>query len=222
MARFFNDAASQYLELDSAPLTAVPLTMGCWFNSNDITVLQTLMSIVDKDVNDERVALLMARGDVGGDPIHANSRTTGTNVNASSSTGFSTNTWHHACGVWASASSRAAYIDGGSKGTETTSVVAQNQDRISIGRYGGSSPGFEMSGSLAEAAIWNVALSDAEVALWAKGFSPLFIQPHNLVAYWPLIRDADNDWIGGFDLTAFNTPTIATHPPLVVHPMLSA
>ncbi len=216
MARLFDDAATEYLELDSAPLTAYPFTMSCRFYSDDITANQTLCFIGDKDSETDfwRLAVL---GAVGGDPIALQSND-GTTERADTSTGFSVNTWHHACGVAVSATDRSCFIDGGSEGTSTTSITPAGSDRISVGRGGKLTPNFYMSGRIAELGVWNVALSDAEVATLAKGFSPLFIQPHNLVAYWPLIRDDDNDWIGGFDLTATNTPTIAVHPPLVVHP----
>ena len=219
MARFFNDASQEYLELDSAPITATPFTMACWFNSNDIGANQGLMWLGDKDVADHYWAML-ANGAGGGDPIAFQAVAGGGAANAVTSTGFSADTWHHACGVAVSAIDRAVFIDGGSRGTNVTSRTPLNADRITIGGLGDSTPTLYMSGAIAEAAFWNVALSDAEVALLAKGFSPLFIRPQNLVAYWPLIRDDDNDLIGGFDLTAFNTPTVATHPPLIVYPTI--
>lgn len=218
MARQFDDGATEYLERDSAPVAVAPFTISCWFNSDDIAARQALVWIGDKDV-DNSAWVLQARGDVGGDPVVFGARQAGGFNVATSSTGFSANTWHHACGVETANNDRAVFIDGGSKGTDVTATTPAGADRVSIAREGDNTPSNYMSGAIAEVAIWNVALSDAEVALLAKGFSPLFIQPHNLVAYWPLIRDDDNDWIGGFDLAAFNTPTVATHPPLVVHPI---
>lgn len=41
-------------------------------------------------------------------------------------------------------------------------------------------------GDIAEAAIWNVALSDAEIAMLAKGLSPLRVRPASLVSYVPM------------------------------------
>ena len=54
-------------------------------------------------------------------------------------------------------------------------------------------------GSLAEAAIWNAALSDAEVAALATGVSPLLVRPGSLVFYAPLARDL-LDRVGGLQL----------------------
>lgn len=216
MARAFDDGSSQHLELDSPPITAAPFTISAWINSDELTTNQTCIFIGDKDVADNFWALRLS-GATGGDPVSFFALD-GTTVSAATSSGYSADTDHHICAVETAADDRAVFIDGGSKGTNATSVTPAGADRVAIGRSGDSTPGFYMSGNISEVAIWNVALSDAEVALLAKGFSPLFIQPHNLVAYWPLIRDDDNDRIGGFDLTAINTPTVATHPPLIVYP----
>lgn len=40
-------------------------------------------------------------------------------------------------------------------------------------------------------AIWDVALSDAEVALLSRGASPMLVRPEALVEYWPMIRAAE-------------------------------
>jgi len=75
------------------------------------------------------------------------------------------------------------------------------------------------SGRIAEPAVWDVSLSDDEIALLAKGFSPLFFRPQNLAAYWPLIALEDiNDRIGGFNMTAVNTPVTADHMPKIIYP----
>jgi len=218
MARKFDDASSEYLERDSAPLTAYPFTMGCWFNSNDDKVDQTLIFLGDKDAPDEWWRIV-AEGSGAGDPIRLLTRAGGGEENAASSTGYTVNTWHHACGRGVSATDRSAFIDGGSKGNDTVSLTPSNIDRVSIGRIGDISPDEFMSGSIAEAAIWNVALSDAEIAALGKGAHPFQFQPISIVSYWSLVRDDGIDWVGGFDLTAFNTPTISTHPPLAQRPV---
>ena len=65
---------------------------------------------------------------------------------------------------------------------------------------------------------WDAALTDDEVAALAAGHSPLLIRPASLVAYWPLgglSGDHDRDIVGGYDLTAYNSPTWADHPPVI-------
>ena len=47
MARLFDDAAPQYISASSAVLSGVPITMACWFNSDDAAAVQTLISLTD-------------------------------------------------------------------------------------------------------------------------------------------------------------------------------
>jgi hypothetical protein len=45
------------------------------------------------------------------------------------------------------------------------------------------------NGRIAEAAIWNEALNDDEIAALANGFRPSLIRPNKLVFYVPLVRE---------------------------------
>ncbi len=213
MARTFALASTEYLEIDSAAILTYPLTMACWFNVADITNSHALMFVGDKDAGNKFTSLTAA-GSRTGDPIEAFSHSYGaaSAARAESSTGYSASTWHHACGVWASASSRIAYLDGGGAVEDTVTVNAMaSHDRTSIGRLGDSSPGFYTDGAIAEAAIWSTTLTAPMVAGLAAGISPLLLYPKFLVFYVPLIRDDDNDLVGGLSLTAFNTPTVSEH-----------
>ncbi len=214
MARLFDDGSSEYLEIDQAVVTAVPFSFVAWFNSNDAAAYQSLVMVCDKSRTNHSHALELRGGD-GGDPVRASSYDGGYDF-ADTSSGYSINTWHHAAGVWAATNDRAVYIDGGSKGTDSDNAAPSGIDRTSIGRFGDDSPGTYMSGRIAEAAIWNVALTDAEVLSLAKGFSPLFVHPQNLVAYWPLIRDL-NDRVGGYTMVASGT-TVSAHVPKIINP----
>ena len=210
MARLFDDASSQYLSYASAVLSAVPISLACWFNTDNTAAEQELISICRS--NADHWHSLRASGSIGGDPIRASTFDGGWNA-AQTTTGYSANTWHHACGVWAAADSRSAYIDGGSKHTQTSSRTPTSLDLTYIGANEfSSSPTNYMSGSIAEVGIWNVALTDAEVAILAKGYSPLFVRPQSLVLYIPLIRDNDEDLIGGLSFTANGSPTVSAHP----------
>jgi hypothetical protein len=81
-----------------------------------------------------------------------------------------------------------------------------------------ATPGLFLNGQIAEAAVWNVALSAAEIASLSKGFSPLLIRPASLVAYWPLIgrHDPEIDPVGRFDMTLTANPTTAAHPRVIL------
>lgn len=69
-------------------------------------------------------------------------------------------------------------------------------------------------GIQAEAALWSVVLSAAEINSLFKGFSPRRIRPQALISHTPLVRDLidrKNGAVGVFYL-ADNSVTIATHP----------
>lgn len=208
MARLFDDASNQYLSVAQPVVAAVPLTMAAWIYKDDTADDACVMSIADVATathffqleywNDE----LVYAGTCGGGAVQE----------AMTSAAGGINTWVHACGVFPAINSRAVFLNGGSKGTNSGSATPAGLDNTSIGAKVASSIVNYASGRIAEAAIWDVALTDTEVALLSKGFSPLFIRPQNLVAYWPLIRDTDDDIVGGYSMTPYNTPTVAAHP----------
>lgn len=214
MARLFDDGSSEYLERDSAPATATPLTIACWFYQDDVAIAtnRALLGIFDRSVTNQWFVLKTQMDASYNKFVHAETRSSSGWDRATATAQFSGNTWHHAAAVFTSPTSRTVYLDGGNSATNTTSATPSGLDRISVARLGDSSPGNYFSGRIAEVAIWNVALTDAEVAILAADYSPLFVRPQNLVAYWSLIRDEDQDRVGGYDLTAFNTPSIAAHP----------
>ena len=143
-------------------------------------------------------------------------------ANASSSPGAATTTaadstgvWHHACAVFASSTSRSIYLDGTNKITNTTSITPSSGS-ITGTRIGDSDADC-FDGDLAEVAIWNAALSDAEVAsLFVSngvGVYPTDVKVANLVAYWPVLGSSspEPDDVGSNDLTLFNSPASSTH-----------
>jgi len=156
---------------------------------------------------------LSLQGNAAGDPVAAESLNAPTDVSANTTSGFTANVWHHACGVWASATSRVAYLNGGSKGTDTTSCTPTSLDRIGLGNTAQSSPVRLLAGLLAEVGIWNAALTDDEVVALAKGFSPECIRPQNLVFYKKLIRKITDG--RGPAITAVGSPTVADHPRII-------
>ncbi len=217
MARNFVRASSQYLEIAGrTPVIAAPLTMACWIYTDDVTVNQIVMS-TSRAADNQRFNLQVA-GSVGGDPIRWIVADTGTEI-AATSTGVTVNTWHHACGVEVSSTDHSAFIDGGSKVTATDDRTPNGQADFSIGRFGGLTAGGNMSGRIAEPTVWNIALSDLEVALLAAGVHPFKIRPQNIVAYFPLVHDdldrSETNLATRFHLTPFNSPTFQIHPPKI-------
>lgn len=203
MARLFNDAASDNLETSTLPVSAAPLTMACFFRSDDITIAQDLMAISLVASSDQRFRLI-AGGNAAGDPVRANARTTASGT-ADTTTGYSANTWHHAAAVFASTTSRTAYIDGGSKGTNTTSLAPSGMTRFNIGvSQSNPVPSGYLSGDVCEAGIWNAALTDAEILSLAQGMSPRLVRPGSLVGYWRLLGNTSPE----VDLISANNLTV--------------
>lgn len=211
MARKFASGSSQYLDASSAPVSGAPLTISCWFNADNATAQHGLLGVGSNGTQD--CIVLTAYGNAAGDPVRFYIADTGAGHDATTTTGFSAGTWHHACGVMVADDDWYVLIDGGSKGTEVTSKTPGTIDRTDIGaiEYNGAMNWYA-SAAVAEAAIWNAALDDDEVAALAAGMSPLLVRPQSLVFYCPLIRDDDEDLVGGLSLTANGGPTIAAHP----------
>ena len=209
MSILFDDAASQSLYRTSAVVNALPITMACWFRSDDDTIRQGLVSLY---VDANNYYVLEARGDVAGDKIYALVNDTGGAVSASMGP-FGANTWNHGCAVFASTTNRQVYLDGVAGALSTTLKTPNTPTNTGIGRIV-TTP--YVSGRIAEVAIWNVALSENEIMMLAKGIAPLRIRGQNLKGYWPLYTsDRLIDYSGNQNtMIAVNSPVTAEPPPV--------
>ena len=216
MARLFASASSEGLDWNTFSLpTAYPFTYSAWFYPTTTSIYAAIMSVVDASsatsyfgmmqYNDNTLAFLARAA------ASSNAFTTNT-VNA--------NAWNHGCCVGTSATSRDVYLNGGTAGSNTTSSNPTGIDAAAIGYMTDSTPGDYYDGYIGEVAVWNAALSPAEVKSLSKGYSPLSIRPESLVSYVPLVRDEDFDRISGSGLTVLNTPQIAPSHPNVFLPRL--
>lgn len=191
----------------AAPVTTYPLTMACWVNisstaaSNIFVLHGTGSNINDSFIifYDNSSGKIQGYVFQGGGPSFC-----------STTTNLSGNTWQHLCFVCTSATSRAIFLNGGGKGTDTNNYtpVSGNIATVRMGWLGAAN---SIQGSACEFAIWNEALSDAEVLALSKGFSAPYIKPEKLSFYAPLIRNI-NDYSGGITLTNNNGATVSDHP----------
>lgn len=209
MSRSFN-GSSDYIE-SSAAVTGYSATISCWFFPDSVDAALALVSIGDSSATSRftlqtatstPAVAALAQGPTGGSAA------------AFSTAAPSASIWQHAAGTFGSPTSRSAFINGGNKGTNTTSTTAVSGfNATTIGaRYVAGARGLYMDGLLAEVGVWNIALSDVEIASLGRGFSPRLVRPQSLVFYAPLIRNVQ-DLRGGATLTATGT-TIAAHPRL--------
>jgi hypothetical protein len=210
MARNFVAASTQYLT-GLAPVTAYPFTMAAWFK---------LTSTGQRSI--------MCEDDTSGGTIKAELRTDGsshvqahcydgaTDSSATTSTTIGTATWAHAAGVFNSTTDRRAYLNGAGKVTDTTSVSPTSPNNLSIGTRHFDNSNL-MNGDIAHTAVWNIALSDADITTLAGGADPRSVQPANLVFYGPLggSLSPEPDLISAANQTVTNGATKSSTDPTV-------
>lgn len=211
MSRSLN-GTTDYLEYSGAASTALPVTLVSWCNTSVTTATQVCVSL-STAAGTNSVSLRLINGAI----IRArSSNTAGTAVQSDTTGTYSANTWFHAAAVFTSNTSRTAYLNGTAATTNTTSndPSASTFNITSIGNNTASSVRANFyTGSIADAAIWSVALTAAEIASLAKGVSPLMIRPASLISYWPLIGQAspEIDLHSRFEMTVSGA-TAAAHP----------
>lgn len=214
-------SSTNFMRGTTLPVSAAPLTISAWgytsiAASNTQDMVGLYKSSATGNIDCFRLAL-----DVSAVIFQANNGSaSGT---ATTSQGPSTNTWFHAAGVQASATSRAAYFNGGFKGTDTLSRTPAGIDRASIGKRDNVSSdnnfGRTGTGYLADVAMWNVALTDAEILSLSLGFSPLLVRPSGLVFYSPLYGVGSNEpnlINSAAEATINGTLTQGIHPPIIM------
>jgi hypothetical protein len=134
-------------------------------------------------------------------------------LNATGSTAVGTN-WRHVAGVYTPSTKLEAFLDGASSGSNTTSIFASllsGSAPLAVGMVSFSAANNCWDGLIAEAAVYNAALTAAEIASLAKGMTCDKVRPQSLVFYAPLVRDLI-DYKGGLTINNNNTATVANHP----------
>jgi hypothetical protein len=204
------------LTLASAPITAVPLTMSCAFFPTLDAAEQMLMAIANNATDTDYFALT-ARLDDAGDPLEAQTRSTAAGFEFLETTNSITlNAWNIGVGVWRTTTDRSIYLNGLTGSADgTTDITPASLNRFAIARNPRSSDNQNLTGRIAEAAMWNVALDTAEVAALCKGVSPRLIRPQSLVGYWPCFANDASELDrseNANNLTLAGAPTKGEHP----------
>ena len=194
MGVLLNDAATEYLQTSNFPLpgSGYPVSISVLYNPDNVAGAQrTLVCLTDISANTEHIELHKIGGDGG-----ANSNKIYTTVTAGGVTkeAFSAlidpdeaDVWHQAGLVAANSTSLYAYFDGAKGAIDVTDLLPSGLDTVAIGALRiAATTMYYWSGMIAEVGIWDVALTDIEMAMLAAGYSPLFIRPASLVQYWPL------------------------------------
>jgi hypothetical protein len=176
---YFQSAISE-----KALATAAPFSVSIWFKTAGQGSAACLWSMADKDVGNHlwRLVLRSTATRQVRMGVFAGS---GTNITTTAT--YALNTWQHAGIVEASPTSHSVFVNGVNKVTKTTSRVPLNADRTCLGRVCDSTPGQQFNGDQAHFSMWNVALSDQEMASLGAGLNPLYLRGGSgLICYSPL------------------------------------
>jgi len=218
----FVAASTQYLETDTAAVTAYPFSItGAFKISAPPAENKEMLFIGDKDVDNEN-----ARFSISTDGYVMVRSQSNLVASATVPVNKADGAWHFTTGVWSAANSRTAYVDAETPVTDTTSKAATGWDRTTIGRAGDLTPGGYLDGTLDNLAIWSAALTAANHA-WlynnsiGRTYEDLVAaqgeanvpSTANLVCWHPLNSrhpsGAGKDVHGSLNLTLYNTPTDA-------------
>ncbi len=192
MARSFVSANGQYMSYvfssaSVSPVSALPLTLAVWFRQT------TQVSARLLEISNGTTALGVAINTTGTGSVSARSVASSVANQSTSSTLVTNRAWTHVAGVFTS-SSRTVYQNGIAGTANNSSSNPSLMTNVTLGaRYDGALP---TNGQIAYPAVWNVALTAAELLQLASGASPLTVRPQNLVLFYPLNTPGINE-VGG-------------------------
>lgn len=218
MAHSFTAASQQYL---SAPDNAVlditgALTMSVWIKHTGnypSTAVQGVFAKFLSGSNQRSYAITITTAGFVQVPISADGSF---NYITTGSTAVGTG-WRHIGFTYNPSTRTEIFLDGAAHASRTDSVISSifsgsAQLWIGVTASASTSPtNFYFDGLIAEAAVYNAALTAAEVASLAKGMTCDKVRPQSLVFYAPLVRNLQ-DVKGGLTITNNNTATVANHP----------
>lgn len=212
MARQFTGSSSQFAEYAGAVASGAPVTLSVWFYMAT-SISGCPLSIGNNGATNNYFALETQGTGFG---CVAWTGGGGGAAGSTTSTHPATNVWNHLCGVFATATLRAAYLNGGGKATNSSSRTPTGLNVTTLGRRSDPTPTQYFTGRIADAAIWSDALTDTEVAAIANGVSPLRIRPASLVGYWPIrgIDSPERDWTANNQQMTLTGTALANHAPV--------
>ena len=222
MALELLQSEDDWLVTTATPITGYPLSISAWCRVFTDGTGWVIAGVYDQD-SGQHFHQLRAAFHSGGDPAECSSMGgSGQFKKALSSTGMSLNTWHHVLGSYTQNTLREVWLDGAGHVQNTSGTTPTGLDRLGIGKAAYQSPSHQIDGQIAHVAFWDAALGADDAAVLAAGYSPLFVKPANLVAYYPLYDTASPsiDIVGGYNATWQNTPAVSPSDPPVRMPVL--
>lgn len=168
-----------YLESAAPIISGLPLTMFCRFKALRPGAIGGLISL---GVNAGSYYMLSLRQD----SVGALSRlSAGAQPWAQVAKDYTVGKWHAATGVWRANNSRSAYLDGENRATNTSSVAVPAGISLRIGGRVNATFDDLSNALIADVAVWDAALTDAEVLALSHVADLRSVRPGNLRRYLP-------------------------------------
>ena len=215
MARDFDGNAANNLNITDPPggldITGTVMTVSAWIRPDTLVSFGRIATKWSGSAGQ----YLFSLGNAG----QILFRISGSSDSAVGPTVLSTGVWQHVAGRknGNGASNISVHLNGVVNGTgSSVNPIPDTANNFRVGADMAGAIGFD--GRIAEVALWNVALSDAEIAALATGANPLRVHPNNLAAYYPLWgvgAGGEPDLSGnGQTLTEVGTVGVADHAPV--------
>jgi hypothetical protein len=204
-------ASSHRLVLGDLPASpAKPTSFAAWCKPNNNSTNQALICVGQNNATSARNNIylrLRSDGLAGISQFHSET------ISNLTGAAYSSGSWQFfGCAMPTSGSAKVVKDTTITSGALTTSTPGGMND-LCIGAQFYLSSGFtdHLNGAVAEAAVWDVVLTDEEFAALARGMSPRLIRTSSLQFYAPLIR-AWQDIASGAALTPNGSPAVSDHP----------
>ena len=143
------NGTSQYLSTASSPVTAMPLTIACWHRPAQTATAKAILSISTTGGSGRfQISQLVSPAGTTASSV----TDAAVAVDAVATKTLVANTWYHSAAVFASSTSRFAYIDGAETANTTSNVGPTAPNTILAGsRISNGSFGAYFDGDIAEA-----------------------------------------------------------------------
>lgn len=223
MAYLFDSGSNESLFYTSGTISStLPGTVSAWCRPTSLASNFSISGLYDKDAADYWSAMIA----VSTGALRAFTNTYGGGAGNNANTGnadLTVGQWSHGLVEFTRSggdTSVEGILDGDTANAATSTATSSdwaNHDRLVIGQHGDSTPGAYANAYIAEVAYWTSTLNASEKAALAQGFSPLLIQPHNLVFYAPLWNNTAEILDPNRSVTVNGTPVASPgiHPPMI-------
>lgn len=218
------DGSLDYLEVaDNATLSITgALTISCWFQNDLTSTGGNNLGIVAKYRNqvgntNQRAYVIAQNNQTVSFTTSPDGTSTGLTAATSGNVLTAAGSWHHIAAVYNPSTQFQVFLDGSSVATAASppAAIADTAAPLWVGNHFTTTDSLQsFNGKLAEVAIWNTNLLDAEVTSLSKAFSAVMVRPAFLVFYAPLIRPII-DIVNGFSISSNGTVTQFDHPRII-------